>query len=96
MTIIIILAILAAVAYFVVKSKAVNESIDSLKNTVEKVEAVAAPLVEEVKEVVEKAAEVAPKNNVVKQVKKAVDKVPSKKAATKKPVNNKKPVKKQK
>ena len=52
----------------------------------EQVETAIAPAIEEVKEVVEKAAEVAPENKVVAEIKQTTDQVKAKAPAAKKPV----------
>jgi len=80
-TVIIVAAVL--VALLLNKSK--------ISKIVEQVEDVIAPAIEEVKEVVEKAAEVAPENKVVAEIKQTTDQVKTKAPAAKAPAA-KKPV----
>jgi cytoskeletal protein RodZ len=88
MTVLIIIALIAAViAYYITKSRAHLSSIeDSVKNAIEKIELTAAPAIEEVEEIVTKAAKASPKNKIIatavediKKVKTAAKKVTTKK-----------------
>jgi uncharacterized coiled-coil DUF342 family protein len=88
LTLIIIVAVVAGIAYFVTKNKIHLSSIkESIKETVEKVETAVAPAIEEVKEIVEKAEKVAPKNEIIAETKSTVETV----AKVVKPKTTKKP-----
>ena len=75
----VITIIVAAVIIAVLLNKS------KISKIAEQVETAIAPAIEEVKEVVEKAAEVAPENKVVAQIKQTTDQVKTK-AVAKKPV----------
>ena len=72
-----IIIVLVAVAAAILLNKA------KITKLVNQVEDAVAPAIEEVKEVVEKAAEVAPKNEIIAQAKTATKQVKTKKPATK-------------
>jgi Sec-independent protein translocase protein TatA len=81
----VITIIVAAVIIAVLLNKS------KISKIAEQVEDVIAPAIEEVKEVVEKAAEVAPENKVVAEIKQTTDQVKTKAPAAKAPAA-KKPV----
>ena len=81
----VITIIVAAVIIAVLLNKS------KISKIAEQVETAIAPAIEEVKEVVEKAAEVAPENKVVAQIKQTTDQVKTKAPAAKAPAA-KKPV----
>ena len=84
---IIIVLVVVGITYLVVKNKAHLSSIEnSIKSTVEKVEAAAAPAIKEVEEVVAKAAKASPKNKIIAT---AVEDVKKVKTAAKKVTTNK-------
>ena len=76
----VITIIVAAVIIAVLLNKS------KISKIAEQVETAIAPAIEEVKEVVEKAAEVAPENKVVAQIKQTTDQVKTKAPVAKKPV----------
>ena len=72
-----IIIVLVAVAVAILLNKA------KLTKLVNQVEEAVAPAIVEVKEVVEKAAELAPKNETIKKAKEVAKKAPAKKSAKK-------------
>ena len=72
-----IIIVLVAVAVAILLNKA------KLTKLVNQVEEAVAPAIEEVKEVIEKAAVVAPKNETIKKAKEVAKKAPAKKSAKK-------------
>ena len=72
-----IIIVLVAVAVAILLNKA------KLTKLVNRVEEAVAPAIEEAKEVVTKAAAIAPKNETIKKAKEAVKKAPAKKSAKK-------------
>ena len=72
-----IIIVLVAVAVAILLNKA------KLTKLVNQVEEAVAPAIEEVKEVVEKAAAIAPKNETIKKVKEVAKKAPASKSAKK-------------
>ena len=72
-----IIIVLVAVAIAILLNKA------KLTKLVNRVEEAVAPAIEEAKEVVEKAAAIAPKNETIKKAKEAVKKAPASKSAKK-------------
>jgi len=72
-----IIIVLVAVAVAILLNKA------KLTKLVNQVEEAVAPAIEEAKEVVEKAAAVAPKNETIKKAKEVAKKAPVKKSAKK-------------
>jgi len=73
-----IIIVLVAVAIAILLNKA------KISKAINQIEEAVAPAIEEVKEVVTKAAELDPKNETVKKAKDAVKKAPTKKLSTKK------------
>ena len=72
-----IIIVLVAVAVAILLNKA------KLTKLVNQVEEAVAPAIEEVKEVVEKAAVIAPKNETIKKAKEVAKKAPASKSAKK-------------
>jgi hypothetical protein len=72
-----IIIVIAAIAVAILLNKA------KISKLVNQVEEAVAPAIEEVKEVVEKAAELAPKNETIKKAKEVAKKAPVKKSAKK-------------
>jgi hypothetical protein len=84
---IIIVLAAAGTTYLVAKNKTRLSSVEnSIKSTIEKVEAVATPIIEEVEEIVAKAAKATPKNRVIATAVKDIKKV---KTTAKKVTSNK-------
>ena len=73
-----IIIVLVAVAIAILLNKA------KISKLVNQVEEAVAPAIEEVKEVVTKASELAPKNETIKKAKEVAKKVSASKSATKK------------